>query len=92
MSKEEDPLGLWMPELVLYGLRLLVEKVAKFAGCTHWNPLLQIISTAETSDVPQELVCLIGIPFTASSALIRDWDMSGTVCDLAGFVMTTLGM
>ena len=54
--------------------------------------VLQIISTAETSDVPQELVCLIGIPFTASSALIRDWDMSGTVCDLAGFVMTTLGM
>ena len=41
--------------------------------------------------VPQELVCLIGIPFTAGSAIIRDWEMSETVCNLAGFVMTTLG-
>jgi len=42
--------------------------------------------------VTEELVCLIGIPFTASSALLRDWDMSDTACSLAGFIMTTLGM
>ena len=41
--------------------------------------------------VSQELVCLIGFPFTAGSALIRDWVMSEPVCNLAGFVMTTLG-
>ena len=42
--------------------------------------------------VSQELVCLIGFPFTAGSALIRDWVMSEPVCNLAGFVMTTLGI
>ena len=44
-----------------------------------------------TSQPCQELVCLIGIPVTTASALVRDWDMSGGVCDMAGFLMTTLG-
>ena len=39
----------------------------------------------------EELVCLFGIPVTASSALVRDWEMSDLACSLAGFVMTTLG-
>ena len=44
-----------------------------------------------TSQPCQELVCLIGIPVTAASALVRDWDMTGAVCHVAGFLMTTLG-